>query len=427
MIHSFKYCSKKFKDLGKIEQIKGSLVTVSGFEGACIGEAVTFENGEHGEVFTIKENLVEVLVFSRNQIRPDEKIARSGEALSISAGEGLLGHAINSLGYTLDDKREDSIIEKLLPIEVKPVGITDRKRVNKFLETGVTVVDLVVPLGMGQRELIIGDRKTGKTSFLLQTVLSQTQKEVICIYCLIGKRRSEAKEIYSFLKEKKVMDYCIIVSASADESPGEVYVAPFTAMTLAEYFKDQGKDVLLILDDLTTHAKYYREISLTAGRFPGRESYPGDIFYIHSKLLERAGNFEKASITCLPVAEAPAGDITGYIQTNLMGITDGHIYFDSDLFFKGIRPAVNVFLSVTRVGKQTQIAEIRNVGKDLLILMKQVEEMARYLRFGSEVTPQVQAILEKGEKLTDLFNQRPDDLLSINESYQKAKTILEGK
>lgn len=427
MIHSYKYCIEKNKEKGVVNQIKGPLVTVKGFSKAFVGESVTFENGEHGEILSIKDHTVEALVFTRNPINPNMKVGRSGEQLSISTGEGLLGHVINALGYTLDDRREDSVLSELRPIESKPKGVAERKRVDKFLETGVTVVDLVVPLGMGQRELVIGDRKTGKTSFLLQTVLSQARKEVVCIYTLIGKRKSEVKEVYDFLNKNDVLKYSIIVAASAEDSPGEIYIAPMTAMTLAEYFRDQGKDTLVIFDDLTTHAKYYREISLIGGRFPGRESYPGDIFYLHSKLLERAGNFKEASITCLPVAEAPAGDITGYIQTNLMSMTDGHIYFDQELFFKGVRPAVNVFLSVTRVGKQTQTQESRELGREILSLLKKNEQMARFLRFGPEVTDQVKDILKKGKMISTLFNQMPDDLQSFEDSMKKIKTILKQK
>lgn len=293
MIHTYEYCIGKNKDVGKILKIKGSLIDVAGFTDARVGEGVTFETGEHGQILAIKKDYTEVLIFSRNSISPESGVARTGEQLSVSAGEGLLGHVVNALGYTLDDRREDSIKSKLMPVESHAVGISGRRKVNKFLETGVSIVDLVVPLGMGQRELILGDRKTGRTSFLLQTVLSQAKKERVCIYTIIGKRKSDIREIYDFLKDHDVLKYTIVVAASAEDSPGEVYIAPFTAMTLAEYFRDQGTDTLVVFDDLTTHAKYYREISLVGGRFPGRESYPGDIFYLHSKLLERAGNFEK--------------------------------------------------------------------------------------------------------------------------------------
>lgn len=424
MIHSYKYCIEKNNDIGVVDQIKGPLVMASGFTKASIGEGVTFESGIHGEILSIKDNLVEILVFSRDTINPTEKIGRTGEQLSVSAGEGLLGHVVDGLGYTLDNMREDSIISKLMPVESRAKDISDRVKVKDFLETGVSIVDLMVPLGKGQRELVIGDRKTGKTSFLLQTVLTQAKRGTICIYNLIGKRKTEIKEVYDFLKNNNVLDYCIIVASSAEDSPGEIYISPYTAMTLAEYFRDQGKDTLIVFDDLTTHAKYYREISLVGGRFPGRESYPGDIFYLHSKLLERAGSFKTANITCLPVAEAPSGDITGYIQTNLMSMTDGHIFFDSDLFLAGHRPAVNVFLSVTRVGKQTQDQESRSISSEVLMLLKKNEELSRFLKFGPEITTQVKDVLERGKKVYQLFNQLPEESRAASESIKMVKEIL---
>ncbi len=418
MIHSFEYCLEKVKDVGIVEEVKGSLVFVSGFKKASVGEGVTFETGEHGEIISLNRELTEILIFSRNPINSGVRVARTGDQLSVTVGEGLLGHIVNALGYTLDSKRQDSIKSELRRVEAAAGDISGRKRVDGFLETGVSVVDLAVPLGLGQRELVIGDRKTGKTSFLLQTVLSQARKERVCVYALVGKRKSEVIEVRNFLKKNKVMDYSIIVAAFADDSPGEIYMAPFTAMTIAEYFRDAGVDSLVVIDDLTTHAKYWREISLVGGRFPGRESYPGDIFYLHSKLLERAGNFKvdgkDASISCLPVAEAPAGDITGYIQTNLMSMTDGHIFFDSELFFKGYRPAVNIFLSVTRVGKQTQPPLFRDMGKEILTLLKRNEEMERFLRFGPEVTPMAAKILRQGQRLYSFFNQMPQVSVPVN-------------
>lgn len=424
MIHSYKYCINKNKEVGSVYETRGPLLMVSGFEKAVVGEGVTFETGQHGEILSIKKDLVEVVVFSRTPISSGTKVGRTGMQLSVSVGEGLLGHVVDALGYTLDKRHEDSVISESRPVESRAGGITTRKRVDKFLETGVSIVDLVIPLGLGQRELVIGDRKTGKTSFLLQSVLSQAKKDRVCIYAMVGKKKSEIKEIYTFLKNNKVLDRTIVVAASAEDSPGENYIAPFTAMTIAEYFKDQGTDTLVILDDLTAHAKYYREISLVGGRFPGRESYPGDIFYLHSKLLERAGNFTKASITCFPVAESAAGDITGYIQTNLMSMTDGHLFFDSDLFFKGVRPSVNPFLSVTRVGKQTQDERMRGVTSQVLTLMKQNEEMARFLRFGPEVTQKVSETLRRGGNLATFFNQLPNESRTLTQSLSEAERIL---
>jgi F-type H+-transporting ATPase subunit alpha len=275
--------------------------------------------------------------------------------------------------------------------------------------TGVTVVDSVVPIAWGQRELVIGDRKTGKTDFLMSVALTQLKLGRLVVYCMIGKRKSEIKAVHDYFLNARVLQRCIIVASEAYSTTGEIYLTPYTAMSIAEYFRDKGGDILLILDDLTTHAKYYREIALLSQKFPGRESYPGDIFYIHSRLMERAGCFKingGSSITCLPVAESVGGDITGYIQTNLMSMTDGHIYFDTDKFYSGVRPAVNTFLSVTRVGKQTQTPLMREIGFWMMTALKDYEEVQRFKQFGTEMT---QAVLDKmalGEAINRFFTQR---------------------
>ena len=304
MIHSYIYCIEKVGEIGLVEEVKEFLVKVSGLPGAVVGEGVTFETGEHGRIMTLDENLCEVLVLSRYPVAPKTKVARTGMLLSISCGSGVLGHTLNTLGYSLTKRRFQSSDPEKKMIEVTPVGIWARKKVISFFETGIPVVDLVVPLGGGQRELVIGDRKTGKTHFLLTTILSQVDKGTICIWASLGKRKTEIKAIEEFLEREKVLDKCVIIAADSHASPGEIYLAPYTAMTMAEYFRDQGRNVFLILDDLTTHAKFYREIALISGTFPGRESYPGDIFHVHSKLLERAGCFKigkkEVTITAIP-------------------------------------------------------------------------------------------------------------------------------
>jgi len=409
MIHSFKYSSKKIGDIGVVEEINNSIVMIAGFKSGAVGESITFESGEHGRILSLDKGKVKVIVYSRRPIKPGTKAVRTGNQLRVSVGEGILGHVINSLGYTLREKRERSDEPEPRDVEAFPIGISGRKKINKFMHTGVNVIDLMVPIGEGQRELAVGDRKTGKSHFCLQTVLSQARAGKICIYALIGKRKSNIKMVEEFLEKEKVMDKCILVASSSYDSPGEIFLTPYTAMAIAEYFRDKGESVLVILDDLTTHAKYYRELALLEGRFPGRESYPGDIFHVHSRLLERAGNFaindKETSITCIPLAETLDGDLTGYIQTNLMSMTDGHIYFDSELFFKGMRPAVNVFLSVTRVGKQTQSPLRRDINSEILLLLKKHEEMQRFLKFGSELTENVRETLAIGDKILKFFNQ----------------------
>jgi F-type H+-transporting ATPase subunit alpha len=281
------------------------------------------------------------------------------------------------------------------------------------METGVALVDLLIPIGKGQRELIIGDRKTGKTQFFIRTILNQSKKGNVCIYASVGKKIPEIKEIVESLNEKGIMQNTIVVASNASDSPGLIFITPYTAMAIAEYFASLGKDVIVILDDLTNHAMYYREISLLAGRFPGRNSYPGDIFYIHSKLLERGGNFKKGSITCFPVAETILGDFSAYIQTNLMSITDGHIFFDSELSNLGRRPAINPFLSVTRVGQQANSPLVRQLSRELSSFLINLEEIQSFLHFGAEVSEDIIQKLKLGDRILEFFNQ-PVDSIPLN-------------
>lgn len=418
MIHSYKYSVSNNKEVGLVTSIHGSIVEVKGISSVACGEGIAFESGEHGMVMSFNRGLVEVLVLSRFPLKPQTKAAKTGSMITVSCGEGILGHTLDAFGYAKDERREKSDYPETRRILIGALGMEKRQEIKEFFPTGVSIVDLMVPIGRGQRELVIGDRKTGKTQFLLQTILTQTQAGKICIVGLIGKKKEEVKKIEEFLKARGVMDRCVIVAADSHDSPGEIFLAPYTAMTYAEYFRDKATDVLLVLDDLTTHAKYYRELSLLGRKFPGRESYPGDIFYMQSSLLERAGNFlidgKPSSITCLPVAESQAGDITGYIQTNLMSMTDGHIYFDSDIFFKGVRPAVNIFMSVTRVGRQTQTTLARDVEGKVMVLLKKHEALQRFLRFGPEMTEEVQNTLKLGESINKFFNQTQIDPILPN-------------
>lgn len=409
MIHSYQYCKAHFDEPGIVAEVKDFLVKIKGLPGAMIGEGVAFKSGEYGRVMEIERELIEVLVFTRTPLSVGTLAARSGSLLEVTAGTGLLGTTVNALGHLISGEKRKSKKPYEMLVEAKPSGIWSRKKISRFFPTGVAVVDLLLPLGMGQRELIIGDRKTGKTSFILRTMLSAAQAGTICLYAGIGKRKSEIKALEDFLRSRKVLKNCILVAADSYSSPAEIFLCPSTALALAEYFRDQGRDVLVILDDLTTHAKYYREISLLLGAFPGRESYPGDIFHLQSKILERAGCFEikkkEVAITCLPIAESVGGDMTGYIQTNLMSMTDGHLYFDSDLFASGRRPAINSFLSVTRVGRQTQSALVRDLNSKVLTLLKKYEDLQKFLRFGPELTPEIKNTLLLGEKVLSFFNQ----------------------
>lgn len=429
MIHSFDYCVEKIGEVGKVQETMEFLVKADGLPRATIGEGVTFETGEHGRILSLEKDLVEILVLSQTPVRPGIRVARTGIPVSISAGEGVLGHMLNTIGHSLTDRRQKSYKVEKRAIETTPVGIMQRRKISHFFETGIPLVDLLVPIGMGQRELVIGDRKTGKSHFLLQTILTQAKLGNIVIYCAIGKRKTEIKSIDEFLERNKILQNCVIIAADSHSSPGEIFLAPYTAMTIAEHFRDQGKNIYVILDDLTTHAKYYREISLLAGRFPGRESYPGDIFHVHSKLLERAGCFKvdgkEGTITCLPVAESVGGDMTGYIQTNLMSMTDGHIYFDSELFYQGRRPAINVFLSVTRVGRQTQSPVFRELGSRLMALLQKYEQAKRFLRFGPELSTEIKDILDKGNAVNTFFNKVGFISVSLDEQKKQIQKILQ--
>lgn len=430
MIHSFDFARENVKDIGKVVAVNATLVKIKGFEGGVIGEGISFETGVHGRIISIHPKACEAVVFSKICLKVGTRAARTGDLLSISVGDGLLTHVITPLGYVIDERRSESEFPESRPIDVRPLGISARKKVSKFLVTGVPIVDLMVPLGEGQRELVIGNRTCGKTYFVLSTVITQAKLGKICILGLIGKKKAEVKRIEKILEEEKVIDNCVIVASFASDSPGEVFLTPYTVMTVAEYFRDMGKDVLTTLDDMTTHAKYYRERSLLAGMFPGRESYPGDIFHIQSKILERAGNFviksKVVSITCLPVAETTEADLTGYIQTNLMSMTDGHIFYDSDLFFKGVRPAVNIFLSVSRVGRQTQPVKLRELSQKIMEILKKVQDLERFLRFGPEVTENVKLTIAKGAKIWEFFKKDSLKAIPIEEQVGTVKKILES-
>lgn len=431
MIHSFDKSKEITGVEGEVIETKASYARVKGLAGSSLDEIVTFENGIHGMVVEIEKDMSEILLLSREDAHVGMKVSRTGSSLSITLGEGLMGHTIDAFGHTKDERRFKSDFPD--EREVFPKGVVSlksRNPVKDFFATGVPIVDFLVPIGRGQRELVIGDRKTGKTQFLLQTAVAQAKMGKVVIWGSIGKKKEEIKRIEKFFQSTGIEGSTVIVASDSYDSPGEIFISPYTAMTVAEYFRDKGMDVALILDDLTTHAKYYREFSLIGKRFPGREFYPGDVFNIHSKLLERAGSFlidgKESTITCLPVAESIAGDITGYIQTNLMSMTDGHIYFDNEVFLKGVAPAVNIFLSVTRVGRQTQSILQKQIAQKIHSTLKEYEEIQRFMNFGPEIGADAKTLLEKGKSILTFFNQRTHETLLPNEAMLAATLILEG-
>lgn len=410
IVDSFYKNLADWKEVGYITRLWNFIAEVDGLPTVKLGEIVVLETGQVGQVIALRRDVVEVLLLSKESARVGIRVTRSGKRLTLGIDQSILGRSVDGIGNLIGEvSGSGKESQVLMAADVTPMGIVMREKVEKQLFTGVALIDLMVPLGRGQRELVLGDRKTGKSQVLLQTMVNQARLGAVCIYAAVGKKQSEIRQVEDFLREAKVWGQCVVVAASVQDSPGEIFSCPYTAMTVAEFFRDHGRDVLLVLDDMSTHAKFYRELSLLLKKFPGRDSYPGDIFHIHSKLLERAGNFKighkEAAITCLPVAETVQGDITGYIQTNLMSMTDGHVYFDSELFFKGRRPAINPFISVTRVGHQTQSKLGREAGRILVDLLSSYERTQSFLRFGAELGESSRQIITMGDRVLAFFDQ----------------------
>lgn len=413
MKNTFDEYMQKTGEYGMVYQVAHPIVFIEGLPKVKTHEVVMFETGQRGEVFTINRGKVEVRIFSHEPIKVGTKAVRTDQLLSMAVGPELLGHTVNPLGELLDASVAYTPPKEFRDLDAKPLGISARQKISTPLSTGITLIDLLIPLGRGQRELIIGDRKTGKTSLLMTTIRKQIDEGVICIYAAIAKKKSDIKKLQAFFEAEKINDKVIIVATVSSDSPSLIFQTPYAAMAVAEYFRDKGQHTLIILDDLSTHAKFYRELSLLARRFPGRDSYPGDIFYVHSKLLERAGNFKhpdplikEVSISCLPVIEIVEGDLTGYVSTNVMGITDGHIYLDSNIYYQGMRPAVNIPLSVTRVGRQAMDKLSREVNKNLTAFLTSYEKLQTLSHFGQELTEDVKRDLRLGEMVFKLFNQK---------------------
>lgn len=423
---AYKEFLEKTNEIGYADQVVGNLVYASGLPGIRMGEVVVFDNGEIGMALSIGE-FVEILALSVHNISPGMSIVRTGQPFKIPVGDFLLGMLVRPLSISpLVSSVRGVKVESKRIVDVDPVGLEVRDAVTDPFDTGVTAVDLITPLGKGQRQLVLGDRKTGKSKFIVQVILNQAKMGTICIYGGVGKKKADITELKETFAGVNALDRMVLVYSYASDPPGLSFLTPYVAMTIAEYFRDQGKDVLVVLDDLSTHAKFWREISLLARRFPGRNAYPGDIYYIHSKLLERAGNFKKGSITCLPVAETVLGDISGYIQTNLMSMTDGHIFFDSEMFNQGRRPSVNPLLSVTRVGLQTHSDLIRDIARTLTSFLVYVEKMKRYTHFGAELSEEARLNLELGERVVAFLEQKEDFVIPINANVAMTAGLWAG-
>lgn len=426
-MRDFDYYLDTFEEVGVAEQIRHPIVIVDGLPSVRPNEIVLFETGEIGEVMAISQENIEVLVFSSDPIKPKTRVARTDSELTIPVGPEILGKTINPLGEPLTARSVFTRPTQERPIHAKPSGIGERSRIKYHLSTGVSIVDMLIPLGKGQKELVIGDRKIGKSNFLLASIKTQVASSSIAIYAAIGRKKADIKRLEEVFEKEGIRDKVIIVASSSSESPSLIYLTPYTAMTIAEYFKDQGVDVLLVLDDMSTHAKFYREIALLARRFPGRDSYPGDIFYAHARLLERAGNFKhinkEVAITCFPVAETIEGDITSYIATNLMSITDGHIFFDSNTYYEGRRPAINPTISVTRVGRQTQSKLKRDITRELGSFFSIYNKMKSFSHFGAELTTSAREIIKTGDRIAKFFDQS-QTLIVIEEVQLIAFALL---
>jgi len=402
-------------EYGTVTQVNYPIAVAQGLPTARPHEVVYFENGALGEVFNIHPDTVEILLFSKDPVATGTNVARSGKLLSMPVGYELLGKVINPLCQTLIPDPTFTVPTKERPVDTEPLTVDARSRLKDSLKTGVAVVDMLIPLGRGQRELVIGDRKSGKTAFLQATMKNQVESGALAIYAAVGKKKGDIRQIQDYFIRAGIMDKVTIIATSPSDSPSLIYETPAAAMALAEFFRDEGKDVIVVMDDLSTHAKFYRELSLIAKNFPGRDSYPGDIFYSHAKLMERAGCFThpkvgSVTITCLPVCETVEGDLAGYIQTNIMGMTDGHIFFDSNVYKEGRRPAVNIPLSVTRVGKQIQTPAERSVNRELMSFLGLYEKTQALSHFGAELTDHVKVVLKNGEKIYKFFTQ-PQDMV----------------
>ena len=418
------------EEIGYVEEVKDGVAVISGLDNVAYGEIVSFESGVKGSVIDLLDEMVGVIVLGDYlQVRSGEVVKATGDILSIPVSDEVLGRVINPLGETQDTGPAIKA-EKRYPIEKIAPGVIERKSVSVPLQTGITAIDALIPVGRGQRQLIIGDRGTGKTTLAIDTILNQKGQNMICVYCAIGQKSSKITATVELLKSRGAMDYTIVVSAAASEPSALQYLAPYSACAVAEYFMDQGKDVLVIYDDLTKHAYAYRQVSLILRRPAGREAYPGDIFYLHSRLLERACRLNEdyggGSITALPFIETLANDISAYIPTNVISITDGQIFLESDLFNSGVRPAINVGTSVSRVGGSAQTKAMKKVAGSLKLDLAQYRNMAAFSQFESDLDEETKKFLAKGARASEILKQNKYSPLTLAEQVAVIWAVVKG-
>ena len=417
-------------EYGTVMSIADGIAKISGLAKCQSSEMISFESGALGLALNLEEDSVGAIVLGDfSKIKEGETVKRTNKILSIPVGDKFIGRVVNPLGVPIDEGgaiKEDAIY----PVEKVASGVMTREPVKNPVQTGIKSIDAMIPIGRGQRELIIGDRQTGKTAIAIDTIINQKGQNLICVYVAISQKQSKVARIVSKLKEAGAMDYTIVVSAGSSDGPAFSYLAPYSGTALAEYFLDKGKDVLIVYDDLSKHAVAYREISLLLRRPPGREAYPGDVFYLHSRLLERAcrlnKNYGGGSITALPIIETQAGDVSAYIPTNVISITDGQIFLETGLFYKGIRPAINVGLSVSRVGSSAQIKSMKKVAGKMKLAMAQYRELESFAQFGSDLDVDTKKAINRGQRVTELMKQSQYSPIGVSKQVASIYAVNEG-
>ena len=417
-------------ETGTVILVGDGIARVYGLRNCMSGELLEFEDGSFGMAQNLEDETVSVAILSdRSDIREGAAVKCTGQVLSVPVGEGLLGRVVDALGSPIDGKGPISYAG-MRPVEAEAPGIIERKSVSVPLQTGIKAIDGMIPIGRGQRELIIGDRQTGKTEIAIDTIINQKNSDVLCIYVAIGPKSTSVVQLANELTRAGAMEYTIIVSASASQSAPLQYIAPYAGCAMAEYFREQGKDVLIVYDDLSKHAVAYRALSLLIRRPPGREAYPGDVFYLHSRLLERAAcvapEFGGGSITALPIIETQAGDVSAYIPTNVISITDGQIFLETELFHAGIMPAINPGISVSRVGGSAQLKPMKKVSGELKLLYSQYRELQSFAQFGSDLDADTKARLALGERIVEVLKQKRNSPLSVGCQVSIIYAVIHG-
>ncbi len=417
-------------EIGYVLSAGDGIAVVYGLDNAMAGELVDFGNGVTGMVLNLEQGSVGIAIMGDyEKVKEGDEVRRTGRIMSVPVGKNLIGRVVNAIGEPIDGMGPINF-ESYSPVEIKAPGIVKRQPVKEPLQTGIKAIDAMIPIGRGQRELIIGDRQTGKTAIAIDTIINQKGGDVVCIYVAIGQKQSTVAQVVDKLKKVGATDYTIVVAATASESAPLQFIVPYSGVTMGEYFRDRGQHALIIYDDLSKHAVAYRQLSLLLRRPPGREAYPGDVFYLHSRLLERAAKMSKeeggGSLTALPIIETQAGDISAYIPTNVISITDGQIFLESDLFYSGIRPAVNVGLSVSRVGGSAQIKGMKQVAGKLKLTLAQYRELKAFAQFGSDLDKATRDQLEQGTMLTEVLKQGQYKPLSVEKQIVVIYAALNG-